>query len=539
MPRPTQPRRAPRAPSRQGLLPRPRQVVPKSLAELAGMLRLPMPNTVPDAGPDRILTGISQHSGAVRPGDLYVARPGARAHGADFAASARESGAVAALTDPSGRDRCVAAGLPALVHPDPQGVLGRVSSWMYGDPARSLTGLAVTGTNGKTTTAYLLEAGLRQAGRTTGLIGTVETRIQASRDGPGCDAPERIASVRSTPEAPELHALFAVMAERGVDSLVMEVSSFALAFGRVDGITVDVAGFTNLSQDHLDVHGDLESYFAAKAALFTPERARLGVVNVDDAYGRRLAEEAQIEIRTVSPAGGDADWCAERVRPGSASGGGPSFRAVGPDRALDVQLAIPGSFNVANALVAVAMLAAAGVPDRDIVAGLAVATVPGRMERFAAPGRPTAIVDYAHTPDAVALCCASVRASAPGRVLVVLGCGGDRDPGKRAPMGESAARGGDVVVVTDDNPRSEEPAAIRSQVLAGAHRDGTASEVYDVADRAAAIRWAVFRAGPEDTVLVLGKGHEPGQEIAGIVHPFDDRIAVADALRAEPEEGQP
>ena len=266
----------------------------------------------------------------MQPGDVYAALPGARTHGARFATRARDGGAVACVTDAAGADAARAAGLATYVVDDPRRVLGPLAAWIYGEPARALTTIGVTGTNGKTTTAYLLEAGLRAAGRATGLIGTIETRI----------GDETVPSVRTTPESTDLQALFAVMRERGVEAVAMEVSSHALALGRVDGTTFDVAVFTNLSQDHLDFHPDLESYFQAKASLFTPERARVAVVDMDDAYGARLARlaaEAGLPVVTVSPAGNEhADWrvedlvCApigQHVHAASAPAASPSPRA--------------------------------------------------------------------------------------------------------------------------------------------------------------------------------------------------------------------
>lgn len=470
------------------------------------------------------VTGVAQDSRLVVPGDLYVARPGAAVHGADYAPQAARAGAVAALTDPAGAVACREAGLPTIVVPDPQAVLGDLAAWIYGHPSRDLLLFGVTGTNGKTTTTFLLDAALRQAGHRTGLLGTVETRV----------GDEVLPSARTTPEAPELQALLALMRERGVTAVAMEVSSHALAYGRVAGTIFDVVGFTNLSQDHLELHGDLESYFAAKAELFRPERARLGVVNIDDPYGARLARQAPIDVVTCSVAGAArADWSAAAVR--MSPDGTSKFQIRDPDGTeCAVSLNLPGDFNVANALLAATMLAAAGVePAAFVPAFAATAGLPGRMERVPGPQDFTVIVDYAHTPDAVSVVLASVRDWTRGRVIAVLGCGGDRDHGKRPLMGQVAARVADVVVITDDNPRSEDPAHIRRAVLAGAHAVPATErgDVVDVPDRREAIRWAVGAARPGDTVLVLGKGHEQGQEVAGVVHPFDDRVVAQEVLQ--------
>ncbi len=478
--------------------------------------------------------GVTHDSRDVRPGDLYAALPGFRTHGAEFVAQAAASGAAAVLTDPDGEARARTTGLSVLVHDDPRSVLGSVSSFVYGDPSADLLVIGITGTNGKTTTAFLVDAGLRAAGRTTGLIGTVGTRI----------GDEAVPTVRTTPEATDVHALLAVMRERGVDAVTMEVSSHALRLGRVDGVRFDVAGFTNLSPDHLDFHVDMEDYAAAKAELFSAARSSRAVVCVDSEWSGRMLDRVRAEGLAVTT-------CATRVDAGvadwSVSGvvevpGGTVARAHGPggiDLPLEVRL--PGDFNLANGLLALALLAAAGI-DPDVAAdGIAdCAGVPGRMERVPDPdaGRGlVALVDYAHTPDAVERAAAAARRGSAGRLVVVVGAGGDRDPHKRPGMGAAAARGADVVVVTDDNPRSEDPASIRAAVLAGAHEAGGA-ETAEVGDRRWAIRRAVLLARRGDVVLILGKGHEQGQDVAGTVTPFDDRVALAEALAATAEDDE-
>ena len=493
----------PHSPSRV----RPRETVPRRLRDLLGEVA----GLRATGDLDRTVTGCTLDSRAVEPGDLYAALPGARAHGADFAEQVLAAGAAAVLTDARGADRF--PGLPVLVADDPRAVLGAVARWVHGDPAAGMTLLGVTGTNGKTTTAFLLEAGLRAAGHRTGLLGTVLTRI-------GDDV---LPSARTTPEAPDLQALLAVMRERGTTAVAMEVSSHALSLGRVDGVRFDVAGFTNLSQDHLDFHASMQEYEAAKASLFTARRARTGVVNVDDAAGRRLTRSAEIPLVTY---GEDADWTAREVDLGPQ---GSRFRLVGrgPDgEVVDVraEVQLPGAFNVANAVGALALLVTAGVPVEDAVRGIAACPgVPGRMERVDA-GQPfLAVVDYAHTPDAVHRLLEAVRAVTPGRVLCVLGCGGDRDRAKRPLMGAAAATA-DVAVLTSDNPRSEDPLAILAEMAAGA--PGALVE----ADRRAAIACAVGLAAPGDAVVVAGKGHETGQEAGGVVTPFDDRDVLREVL---------
>ncbi|WP_458329474.1 UDP-N-acetylmuramoyl-L-alanyl-D-glutamate--2,6-diaminopimelate ligase [Nocardioides agri] len=462
----------------------------------------------PDGAEDVLVTGISLSSQRVRPGDLYAALPGSRAHGVDFAGPAIGSGAVAVLTDPDGAARADLP-VPVLAVDRPRAVLGRLAAHLYGDPAASMRMVGVTGTQGKTTTTRLLESGLTERGETAAVIGTVGTRV----------AGEDVKTALTTPEAPDLHALFAMMRERGVTTCAMEVSSHALVMGRVDGVVFDVAVFLNLGRDHLDFHADVEDYFRAKASLFTPERARRALVNVDDEHGRRLAAECAIPVRTFSVAGA-ADWRASDVvlRPD-----GSSFVVTGPDGVrVEAGCPLPGEYNVSNTLAAIAAAAEAGVDAAAVASGIASgAGVPGRLERVEAGQDFLVVVDYAHKPDAVEAAIGALRPLTEGRVIVVLGAGGDRDPGKRPIMAALAAELADVLVVTDDNPRTEDPAAIRAAMLAGAA--GGRAEVLEIGDRRAAIRAALDRAAPGDVVLIAGKGHETGQEIDGVVHPFDDR----------------
>lgn len=468
------------------------------------------------ADPGVVVTGVTHDSRAVRPGDLFAALPGERAHGAEFAAQAAAAGAVAVLTDASVVERGHVAGLPAIIADDPRQALGSVAAEIYGHPASSLLLIGVTGTNGKSTTVHLLQAGLRAAGHRTAIIGTTGIRI-GERD---------IPNERTTPEAPDLHALLAVMREEGVTAVAMEVSSHALVLGRVNGLVYDVAIFTQLSQDHLDFHGTMEDYFAAKAALFTPTRARQAVIGVDGMWGRRLADTVEIPAATYA-LDHDADVRCEALVDGPH---GQALDVVDTDGSRHlVEVGLPGRFNAANALGAWTALRVTGTDAATLTRAFAEVSVPGRMERIDEGQAFTVIVDYAHSPDAVERVIASVAPDRGGRRLVVLGCGGDRDRDKRHLMGEVAAAGADVLVVTDDNPRSEDPAAIRAAMLEGARSVG--GDVREIGDRRAAIAAAVAAARPGDVLLVLGKGHEPGQEIAGTVHPFDDRDEVRRALR--------
>ena len=499
-------------------------------------------------GEDRGVTGVSLSSQDVVSGDLYAALPGANSHGARYAAGASDAGAVAVLTDSAGVEVLEADGvdLPRVVVERPRSQVGPAASLVYGTGDLHMRMYGVTGTNGKTTTAYLINSALTALGHTTGLIGTVETRIGA----------ERVKSVRTTPEATVVHALLAVMTERAIDSCVMEVSSHALSQHRVDGVVYDVALFTNLSQDHLDFHPTMRDYFLAKAALFTPERARQGIVCVDDEWGRELSTLATVPVTTLtSRSEVDADW---RVVAGEQDPA--EFTLSDGATTLHLRSALPGDFNRVNTAMAALALVAGGIHPQDAERALLVDPhVPGRMERVVlgdyessrerdgvtdadvpadtaeGVGLPMVVVDYAHTPDAVAVALKALRPATTGALVVVLGAGGDRDRGKRAAMGRAAAEGADIVVVTDDNPRSEPPEAIRAAVLEGAQAAGTAARLHDVGGRAAAIGEAVraaHAAGPGSVVAVVGKGHETGQEIAGTVHPFDDRAEVRQALEA-------
>jgi UDP-N-acetylmuramoyl-L-alanyl-D-glutamate--2,6-diaminopimelate ligase len=498
---------------------RPARPLQTPLGDLAAWLRGASYDVTASGDLETVVSGLTLSSQRSFPGDLYAALPGSQAHGMTFAADALAAGAVALLTDPAGAADAP-HGVPLLVVAEPRRLLGRLAARVYGDPAASMRMIGVTGTQGKTTTTRLVEGGLERAGIRAGVIGTVGTRI----------AGEDVKTSLTTPEAPDLHALFAVMREREVEACAMEVSSHALVMGRVDGVVFDVAVFLNLGRDHLDFHVDEEDYYQAKAALFTPERARLALINLDDAHGRRLANETTLPVRTFATQG-IAGWDVSDVVPGPA---GTTFQVRGPGQVrVPGGVPLPGTFNVSNALAAVAAAAEAGYDPGPVAAAIAAGGgVPGRFERIDA-GQPfTVVVDYAHKPDAVEAALQSLRPLTDGRLIVVLGAGGDRDPGKRPLMGDLAARLADVVVVTDDNPRTEQPAAIRAAVLEGT-RAGTA-QVLEEGDRRAAIATALDLAQPGDIVIVAGKGHETGQEVDGVVHPFDDREVVRELLATFP-----
>lgn len=470
------------------------------------------------------VTGVTLRSQDARPGDLFAALPGASSHGAVYAPDAVRQGAVAVLTDPDGAALLGAEpGTTVLVHPRPRAVLGDLASAVYGNPSERVGVIGVTGTSGKTTTTYLVEAGLRAAGRVAGLIGTVGIRID------GRDEP----SALTTPEAPDLQALLAVMVERGVDTVVMEVSSHALTLGRVDGVHFAVGGFTNLSRDHLDFHPTMADYLAAKARLFDPEsdtHADISVVCVDDEAGQTIASLARDPI-TVSIDGRGAGWQAQDVRP--AGRAGQDFVALDPAGVHhQLRVALPGRYNVANCLLAAAMLDAVGVSPDQAAPGLRTAQVPGRLEPVDRGQDFLAVVDYAHKPGALQAVLETLRRQTDGRVAVVFGAGGNRDRGKRGPMGVVAAELADLVVVTDDNPRDEDPADIRATLVAAARGVATSAEVVEFGDRRSAIEHAVRWARHGDVVLVAGKGHEAGQTVGGHTHPFDDRDELALALEA-------
>ncbi len=515
---------------------RPRTTPPRPVRDLAHVFDFRLVGAVGE----QAVSSVASDNRVVAAGDLFVALPGGHVHGARFAADAVARGATAVLTDDDGVARLAGADelpVPVLVADDPRAVLGPVAAWVYGAPAEAIATFAVTGTNGKTTTAYQLDHVLRALGNTSGLIGTVEMR-----------SGDRVLPSRlTTPEAADLQALLAAMREDGVRTLAMEVSSHALALHRVDGVRYGVAGFTNLSQDHLDFHGDMQSYFEAKALLFTPEHARRGVVVVDDPWGVRMAEAATIPVATLrtvaaGPQGPDltADWTVSEVAP---QGTGSAFTITHTDgRRLRTSTSLPGHFNVANAALAVVMVLEAGVHLDDVAEALAGTggvngVVPGRME-VVGPGdaaHPRVVVDFAHNTEALDLALAALRPTTPGRVVLVFGATGDRDTGKRPAMGAAAVAGADVVVVTDDDPHGEDPAAVRAEVLAGARAALAATtrtvDLREIAPRATAIRTAIFEAASGDTVLVAGRGHETVQEVGGVDVELDDRVEARAALQ--------
>ena len=496
------------------------------LADLAGARQIQAGDVVPDL----TVTSVSIDSTSMEEaGALFAAVPGTRTHGAGFAA---EAPAIAILTDEAGSEILREAGetRPVLVVEDVRTVLGPVAAEIHGHPSRELTVIGVTGTSGKTTTSYLLEAGLIAAGHTVGLIGTTGTRING----------RTVPTTLTTPEATTLQMLFSRMLAEGVTHVVMEVSSHALELGRINGTVFDAAGFTNLSQDHLDFHPTMEDYFAAKALFFRPDSpvaAQHRVVCVDDDWGRHMAELAG-EAVTVSTGGAqDATVRARQISRDAA--GAQQLHIELPAHEVRAVLPLPGDFNIANAALAVGLAWAVGVDVAAFVRGFQDVAVPGRMEAIDAGQDFLAVVDYAHKPAAVAAVLDTLRGQITGRLGVIVGAGGDRDASKRPLMGSEAAQRADLVIVTDDNPRSEVPATIRAAVMEGATDTAarTGAEVREVSDRAAAIDELVAWARPGDGIVVAGKGHEVGQLIAGVDHHFDDREEVRRALADHGHQG--
>ncbi|MDP9300131.1 MAG: UDP-N-acetylmuramoyl-L-alanyl-D-glutamate--2,6-diaminopimelate ligase [Actinomycetota bacterium] len=454
----------------------------------------------------RLLTDASYDSRAVAPDSLFFCIAGDHVDGHRFAPEALAAGAGGIVVE-----RWLAVDAPQALVPSVRGAIGPMSSVIFGWPAKAMTTIGITGTNGKTTTTYLLEAIIRAAGSPAGVVGTNGARINSK--------PVELA--RTTPEAPDLHRLLARMRSAGVRIVAMEVSSHALAQHRVDGIVFDVAVFTNLSQDHLDYHSTMQTYLEAKAALFTPDHAVRGVLNADDPSARRLIGRAAIPMVTYG-VDRDADLRASDV---AVDARGISFRVEG----VEVRSPLLGRFNVWNCLAAMGSGREVGISLEASAAALqGVRDVPGRMETIDAGQEFLVVVDYAHTPDSIRVVLRGARSLAAGRVIVVFGCGGDRDRAKRAPMGRAATSSADLAVITTDNPRSEDPLAIIGEIVPGAVAGG--GDYVVEPDRRAAIRLAVREAKPGDIVLIAGKGHEPNQEVAGTALPFDDRSIARDEL---------
>ena len=465
---------------------------------------------------DTEISDLAYDSRRAGPGTLFFCVPGHTADGHDFARQVVAAGAAALVVE-----RPLGLGVPELRVADARAAMAPLAAAFHRDPTSELRVAGITGTNGKTTTAFLLRHILEAAGIRTGLLGTVKQVVGGAESEVG----------RTTPEAIDLQGTFRAMLGADDRACVMEVSSHALALGRTAGIRFEAGVFTNLTQDHLDFHDDMDDYFAAKRLLFEPtdgEPPRAAIVNADDAYGARLAGE--IDCVTFSAAGAEADYRAADV---AFDAQGATFRCLAPGGEADVALPLPGHFNVENALAAIAAAGAMGVEVAGAARALATAArVPGRLEPVDEGQGFPVLVDYAHTPDSLDNVLRAARRLTAERIVCVFGCGGDRDRAKRPLMGRIGAELADIAVVTSDNPRSEDPGAIIAEILAGIPGGADAERVVVEPDRRAAIRLALKRAGDGDVVVIAGKGHEQGQELAdGETVPFDDVTVAREALR--------
>lgn len=496
------------------------------------------------------LTGITLATADLRSGEVFVAIAGANRHGAEFAAAAAEAGAVAVITDAAGAAIAAGAGIPVLIVDNPRALLGTLSAWVYGTGTGSdtLSGRALaaaskdlppmpllfgtTGTNGKTSVSHLLEGILQQVGAVTGLSSTAERHI----------GDQIVVSRLTTPEASEMHALLALMRERGVEAVAVEVSAQALSRHRVDGIVFDVAGFTNLSHDHLDDYADMREYFEAKAPLFQPDRARRGVVSLDTAAGHEIVAGAGIPIVTVgtpaiaqdATAAAAASWV---VTIGDEVQAYTEFTLSGPDgRSLTTRVPVIGPHMAANASLAIVMMLEVGYEWDAIVNALTRdggirAYLPGRTERVSGDTGPAVFVDFGHSPDAFEKTLAAVRRVTPGKVLMLFGADGDRDASKRLDMGRTAVEGSDILVVTDHHPRFEDTASIRATLIAGARAARPDAEIYEYSPPEAAIVAAVGLVGEGDAILWAGPGHQDYRDIRGVRTPYSARELARQALR--------
>ena len=480
---------------------------------------------------DVSVTGVTVSSDDCEPGWIFVAIPGLTQHGIRFAHAAIEAGAAVILTDEEGRVQAHERGLgaPVVQVADPRGVVPALCANVYSSPATRLTTMAVTGTNGKTTTSYLMRAAIASRFPQASLCGTVEMHV----------GPISFEAVRTTAEAPVIARFLAATEQYGCGAGVIELSAHALSLHRVDGIVFDVAAFTNLQHDHLDYYGDMEHYFAAKALLFTPEHSRAGVVCVDDEWGRRLATQATVPVTTVSALTSEsADWQVRDVAPDKAIGR-TVFTLVDPN-GVGHRVAMPilGEVNVQNTAVAIVSAVTLGIDLADVIASIEDAPqIPGRMEKVnPTPGaQPLVIVDYAHTPEALEWTLRATRELTPGKVVIVFGTDGDRDATKREHLAAIAAREADVLWVTDENPRTEDPQSIRDYLLRGiaSVRPGMEDVTEVTTCRRDAVRRAILAADPGDTVIITGKGAEWYQEIQGIHHRYNDVPVAAEVLAGD------
>ena len=481
---------------------RPAQVIQKSLSTFDKSI----------FDKDIKISGIAINAAQVKKGDIFVALAGIKTHGANFVDQAIQNGAVAVLSD-----KKLDLSIPSFIHPSPREILGELSAWVYENPFTKLTAIGITGTNGKTTTSNILNQIWQLSGLNSGLIGTLGVEVGSqSLDG-----------VRTTPEADELQALAALMVSKDLSHLVMEVSSHGLDQLRVKGAKFKVVGFSNLTQDHLDYHKNMDNYFSAKAKLFSKEYAESAVINIDDQYGLDLSKQVSIPIQTVSRNNKNANWYYEKIKPNND---GFEIEINSKDgKKISGKFPLIGEFNLDNLLLAVVLASTAGLDEIKISSAIArLTSVPGRLEQIKVGQGFTALVDYAHTPDAVARVLEIAAKFTNGKVIAVLGCGGDRDISKRPLMGQALFIGSDKAIFTSDNPRSESSDEILKAMVAGID---LADKGFVIKNRRAAIDFAVAQASAGDCLLVLGKGHESGQEVNGIITTFDDRIELADSIK--------
>lgn len=483
-----------------------------SLSEIANLIGS---SEVISGKNDLRIHGLTLDSNDVIEGDLFVALPGLKVHGAKFVESAVANGAVAVLTDSSAE---INTQVPVIRVANPRFWLGIVADKFYRNPSSAINVIGITGTNGKTTTSYLLQQIWEFNNRASGLIGTVETRI----------GDEIFPTIRTTPEAPELQSTFAIMRERHNLNVVIEVSSHALTLNRVEGTKFSAVAFTNLSQDHLDFHKNMEDYYQAKSRLFKFGFAEKAIINIDDSWGKRLFDETEIEKISVSTHNDQANW---KIIETSSNNSKVQLTITGPGGILlSIESPLIGDYNGANLLMALALAVESGIDPLAAADALNTAKgAPGRMESIDLGQSFSAIVDYAHTPDAVTAALKAVRGATKGKIIAVLGCGGDRDTTKRSLMGNSLISGADIAIFTSDNPRSENPLFILDQMHEGIQ---LAENHYVIVDRREAIKFAVDNASRNDCVVILGKGHETGQEIMGKISPFDDRVELKNAIRS-------
>ena len=489
----------------------------KTLGQIADFLGI----EVNDADLTSEITGLTSNSRNIKAGEIFLALPGAKTHGCAFLPTAVERGARAVITDNAGFDLSSnqKPAIPVLVIPNPRSQIGYLANWFYDSPSSSMYVAGITGTNGKTTTTYLVHQIWRFAQRESGLIGTIGIKI----------SDEFFPSTHTTPESDVVQQTLSIMQERHLTSVAMEASSHALVQNRLDGVHFSVAGFTNLTQDHLDFHGNMENYYLAKKQLFTTSFSDFAIINIGNEYGKRLAQEVTVPFSTYALHDRTATWHFTDVNKGQ-SRTAIAIRGEG-GILIEGEIDLLGEFNLENLLLAVAIAVHSGVDPMVIANALPHLTgAPGRLQKVDLGQDFLALVDYAHTPDAVTKVLQAISVNKKGRIIGVLGCGGDRDKSKRALMGKALSELCDVAIFTNDNPRGEDPKVILLEMLSGV---GNQESVQVIEDRAAAILHSVSLARKGDVVIVLGKGHETGQEINGVITPFSDQLTLEHAIRAQ------